>query len=216
MLKHPGPLQLPPGAGAPVEGWKSAVDPTDLKGKPRLDLKLTVPIKHGNRSVASLRPSNFIALYDDAFGTRTWGLLNLATGAYTPAFTAKMRMSEIMLSPDGQYIAGKVGEEGPEPASLEVWTTKSGKVLHRLSSGDNTWPPLPLGFAAGDQLLSITNTNFKPHMQAWDLKTGNKTWEIPLAKMFEPKNTAISPGGKFLAVIFEDKLLSTKPPKAKS
>src|SRR5882672_6621533 len=102
----------------PVDGWKSAVDPADLKGKARLDLKLTTPIKQGVRSVAPSRPSPFIAICDDnSFGPSAWGLLNLYTGGFAPVFANKARFDGPMLSPDGQYLAGKFRAEGPQPAA---------------------------------------------------------------------------------------------------
>src|SRR4051812_3286345 len=64
-----------------AEGWKSAVDPSDAKGKALSALKSSAPAKHGVRSVASLRISPFVAICDDnVFGVSAWGLLNLNTG----------------------------------------------------------------------------------------------------------------------------------------
>jgi len=192
---------------APVDGWKSAVDPADLKGKPRLDLKLTTPIKNGVKSLVPSRPSPFIAIIDEnVFGPSSWSLLNLNTGGVTPAFAAKLKLEGPMLSPDGQYLAGRMRAEGGQPSALEIWSMKQGKQLHRLLSGDTNWPPVPLGFAAGDQIVSVTHVQFKPKLQAWDLKTGNRVWEVDLPKMIETKNSALSPGGKFIAIVHENKL----------
>src|SRR5436190_4713775 len=80
---------------AAVEGWKPATDPVELKTKPRLDIRLTIPIKHQMRAVGSNRPSTFVAICDDnAFGPKQWSLLNLATGGLTPAFADKMKLDE--------------------------------------------------------------------------------------------------------------------------
>jgi WD40 repeat protein len=192
-----------------AQGWTSAVDPaTDVKGKPRLDLRLTVPIKHKIETAVPTRPSPFIAVCDaNPFVPRTWSLLNLHTGGLTPALNEKMNLDEPTLSPDGQYLAGKARGERGGAAALEVWSLKAKKGLHRLSSGDQNWPPVPLGFAADDRLLSTTNVQHKPKLQAWDLKTGKQAWEIDLPKQVTPAHAAVSPGGKFLAVIVENRLI---------
>jgi hypothetical protein len=192
---------------APVDGWTSAVDAGDAKAKPRLDLRLTLPIKHQTRCVLPDRPSPFVAICDaNAFGPKQWSLLNLNTGAITPAFAAKMNLDDPSLSPDAQYLATKARGEKGQPSACEIYAVKGGKQLYRLTSGDDHWPPVPIGFTLPDQLVSFTNVKFKPALQAWDLKTGNKLWETPLDKGIEPRTAAVSPGGKFVAFIAERKL----------
>jgi hypothetical protein len=52
------------GAATPVAGWKAAGDPFDLKSKPRLDLSLTVPVKHEASAARSPSGSPFVAVGD--------------------------------------------------------------------------------------------------------------------------------------------------------
>ncbi len=202
---------------AAVDGWKSAADPLEAKGKALAALKISAPIKHGVRSVASLRVSPFVAICDDdVFGASNWKLLNLNTGGVTPGFTTKLRLEEVTLSPDGQYLAGKAGAVGVQPAALVVFSIKQGKEISRMPSGDKNYAPRPVGFVAGDQILSATDLQFKPRLQAWDLKIGAKNWEVELPKMIEAKTIALSPGGKYFAMITEKELLMIETAKGET
>jgi len=154
-----------------IEGWKSVVDPSAVPGKALPTLKSSAPVKHGVRSVASLRVSPFVAICDDdVFGASSWKLLNLNTGGVTPGFTTKLRLEEAVLSPNGQYLAGKMGAVGVQPAALVVFSIKQGKEISRMPSGDKNHAPRGIGFVAGDQILSATDLQFKPKLQAWDAR----------------------------------------------
>jgi hypothetical protein len=202
---------------AVVEGWKSVVDPLEAKGKALSALKVTAPVKHGVRSVASLRTSPFVAICDDdVFGASSWKLLNLNTGGVTPGFTSKIRLEEAVLSADGQYLMGKAKAVGVQPAALVVFSMKQGKEVSRMPSGDKNYAPRPVGFAAGDGVVSATDLKFKAHLQGWDLKTGAKNWEIELPKMIEAKTIALSPGGKFFAMVTEKTLLIIETAKGET
>ena len=185
-----------------VDGWKAAPDPSDFKGKLRADIRLTIPVKRSIVAADSARPGPIIAVCDaDPFGPRQWGSINLQTGAYAPAFADKAEFESPQISPDGTLLAGKVKPEHLKTPGLEIWNVKTGKPLHRIPGADTFSVPLPVGFAGGDLLVTLTTKGFKGTLAAYNTKTGNPAWSVELPAAVEHKNAAISPGGKYVAAV---------------
>lgn len=199
-----------------VAGWKAAADPAKLKGRPRFDINTSIPLKRDIKAVVSNRPSHSILLIDDDhFNAKVCSLLNLATGGATPAFTQKFQLDQPLLSADGQILATKVRGERGGPASIDLIAVKGGAVLQKIPSDDKFGAPDPVGFTA-DRLIAFTSSGFKPRFVAYDIKGGAKAWESESAKGMEGKFTAISPGGKFVAGIGENRLIVIETSKGET
>jgi WD40 repeat protein len=187
-----------------VQGWKAVPDPSDFKGKLRGDIKISIPVKHTVQAADSTRPGALVALCDaNPFGPRQWGVLNLQTGAFAPAFTDPTHFEDPQLSPDGALLVGKVTPKQLRTPGLEIWNFKTGKPLHRLAGKDAFTVPQAIGFAPGDLLITVTSKHFDGTLAATSTKTGAPAWEAKLPAAVETKNAAISPGGKYVAAVYD-------------
>jgi hypothetical protein len=52
-------------------------------------------------------------------------------------------------------------------------------------------------------LITVTNVHFDGTLAATSTKTGNPAWETKLPAAVEPKDAAISPGGKYFAAVYD-------------
>jgi WD40 repeat protein len=187
-----------------IDGWKAAPDPSDFKGKLRGDTKLTIPAKHSLVAADATRPGAIIAVCDaNPFGPRQWGSINLQTGSYTPGFVDKANFENPQISPDGTILVGKVQPPQLKTPGLEIWNFKTGKPLHRIAAQDVFTVPQAVGFAPGDLLVTITTKHFDGTLAAYSTKTGNPAWTTKLPAAVEIKNAAISPGGKYVAAVYD-------------
>ena len=120
-----------------VQGWQAAADPSDFKAKLRTDIKLTIPVKNTLQAAGATRPGAIVAILDAyPFGARQWGVLNLQTGSYTPAFSSDVQFEDPQISPDGALLVGKVTPRQIRTPGLEIWNFKTGKPLHRSGPSD--------------------------------------------------------------------------------
>jgi hypothetical protein len=116
-------------------------------------------------------------------------------------------MLDAVISFNGESLAGRSGLAGHE---LELWSLKTGQLVHRLAppKDSEVWA---LGFAAGDRLVGYQTADSRPTYPVWDLKTGALLFTIvtePLKGNQIPEllQVAVSPGGHFVASIDNDKL----------
>src|SRR5688572_7061432 len=82
-----------------AQGWQAAPDPSVAAVKAKSDIKLTIPIKHTLQAAVPTRPGAIIAINDaNPFGPRQWGVLNLQTGSYAPAFSSEAAFEDPQIS----------------------------------------------------------------------------------------------------------------------
>jgi hypothetical protein len=205
------PADNPPPA-APQTVWTARPDPPAApveykKGKIAIELtsdaELLLP--HG--------PSHFILGFARNFQREIWQVIDLRTakGIGKP-IEAKVEFDHRTeaFSPDGRYLAGvqrRAGDEIP----IGVWSFVTGQ-MERVFRVKAWRLSAPLRFGAAHQLVSLHEQEHSLSLLTlWDLQTGNKIREVALREgsfdnRLRPESLAISPGGKYAALVMGQQL----------
>jgi len=108
------------------------------------------------------------------------------------------------ISPDGAYLAA-VTPKTAKP-TVEVWSTATAAVIHRIEIEAELGAGIALmEFSTRDRLVTILQkgdfrqTDSGSTCSVWDMKTGKSVARYDFKTKFNPKGTALSPGGNYLA-----------------
>jgi len=188
--------QEPAGWTAPPETLAGGQD-ADL-GKLRLEVPVTFPntvqvawpVQPGPRI-----PIAVVAASRDC----QWNILDLPTGKLSPA-AASGWLDNAFASSDGKYIAGEGKTSG---TACEVWSlTEKKKVVNIPTTGSVQPKPLTFHAAKANLLLvSHVGMNQKETITETDIASGKEVRTYTLPVTITPEGSAVSPGGKYLAVL---------------
>ena len=114
-------------------------------------------------------------------------------------------MDPTLLSPDGNYLLTRTVNLA---TTFEIYSTANGQRVSPRQRGFQGCPSSPMSISRGnDQMVTVKDSIKEKLVQVWDLKTGTLRKQIDArAVSFDPKAYAVSPGGRYLAMVNESKL----------
>ncbi|HID23086.1 MAG TPA: hypothetical protein EYP14_11890, partial [Planctomycetaceae bacterium] len=188
-----------------MSNWKVAIDPRSepAGGDARGEVTFPVPENFGsNDLVFPATSSAFVAAgsnFDEKCVREVW---DLKTGKRVGVVRGELAVLRGALSPDGRYYAG-FAQSTDRIVLFDVRQSKQVATI-ALKRGATTDRLL---FARPDRLLRIAR---RRPVQVWKVPdaTLEQTLEVP--KYFEEASAAISPGGRYLAIIAAEKLTGTQ------
>jgi len=191
-----GAAQEPAGWTAQPETLAGSKD-TDF-GKLRLEMpvefpgmvQVAWPIQRGLRI-----PIAIVAASRDC----KWHVLDLQTGKLSPAAQSGW-LDHAFASADGKYIAGEGKNSG---AACEVWSMADNKKVLNIPTAGSV-PPKALTFRTDKEkllLVSHIGMNQKEAITETDVESGKEVRTYTLPVTITSEGLAISPGGKYLAVL---------------
>jgi len=185
-------------ASTSSRAWKVTTDP--LPQLPQFDPKTPVNVSIPNKSNGDVvypdSPSPFVAVGSNNSDTEIREVRDLRNdsrvGSIRPAqiFSAKTA-----LSPDGLYFAAWTYSKN----QVELWDVKGEQSLGQVPA-DGTSPRL-LMFAGNKRLIAAGN---KDEFQVWSIPERKSERTVPLPKVIGDPLAGLSPGGKFMAVGFDE------------
>lgn len=186
------------GFGSGPTLWKVQADPpaeaVDLSGVK--DFNVAIPARFDHRNVVfPTAPSRFVVVGRNDNDKEARELWDLTTGKAVARIRGKAEIEKpLALSANGAYLAGNV----PWKNAVVVVDLKANKELGRFEFPQHK--PDAIDFAGNDRL--VLGFFWGNQIQVWDLKTGQQTANVTV-KRFEKEAFAVSPGGRFVAAIFD-------------
>lgn len=189
------------GFGSGPSLWNVQADPpaqpVDLAAVKDVNVAIPADFDHMN-VVFPTAPSPFVVVGRNNSDKESRELWNLNEKKAVARIRGKAEIEKpLALSADGAYLAGNV----PWKNAVVVVDLKANKELGRFDFPQHK--PDFIDFAGNDRL--VLGFFWGNQIQVWDLKTGRQTANITV-KRFEKEAAAVSPGGKYVAVIFDHAL----------
>jgi serine/threonine-protein kinase len=179
--KGPGGEAKPP---APKEEALKGIRPLVIKP----DQPMTLP-RQGD-VVFPRYPSGYFAMADrtDRDTFHVWDLTTMTSNRRFHTVSGMER--PMALSPDGRWLAGKVGNK------VRICDAQTGQVATLpLPEGRTDW----LDFAGPDRLVTLRVNDPGRGLEVWDLKTQKTAFALPLPNGCAGQ-AAVSPDGQMLAL----------------
>jgi len=178
------------------EAWNAVADPETGPGLQSVASSLPV-----NGSVAFPKRCGTAVMYGIAI-IRGVTVANLETGQTIGSIPkTKPIPPPQTLSPSGEFYVGR--ELGVTPSgSVNVWRTATGQVAHTLRICER-FSPVFLEFVDHVRLLSLVCRPDQWNVGVWDVDTGQQVqqFEIPFDTSARFEAAAVSPGGRYLALL---------------
>ncbi len=186
-------------------GWTVTADPPAEPIKVPTEAGYTIPVPMGQGVLYPPTPSNFVALGKNEKASDVRQVFDLRTKEVVGEIGGKHDFSrEVKLSPDGQFLMTEGKPTAAQSRSIEIWSFKTGGLIQTIVAS-----PTPafiglLGFARGNQAVTARYIGKGDLISVWDVETGKLAREVLGPPSFRREATAISPGGRYLALISND------------
>jgi WD40 repeat protein len=133
---------------------------------------------------------------------RTW---DTATGKVGRELTRPgHELGLVALSPDGKVVAAVAADVETGASRLCTWDLATGKAVADFPltpTGDETFRPVSLSFAAGGAVVAVTvRANGATRVRFWDVATG-KERPLRVEDADDDRGPTLSPDGKLLATV---------------
>lgn len=176
-------------------------------------MPLNVPVPYGGDTVLyPATPSPFAVIGLNITGGKDVQLWNFLTQKKAGHMQEAVESGNpVALSPDGRYMALK-SRDSKRPTTLELWSFQAGKKEREVECDEPKLRLEMFEFLGSSRLATYTSgfsgQGVRHCLRFWDVATGNRLHELVLPDSFRRENTAISPGGRYLAVMgSRDKLV---------
>ena len=198
------PTPAPPD---PAEGkWQVQPDapetPVDWPDK----MPVNVPVPYGGDTVLyPATPSPFAVIGLNITGGKDVQLWNLLTQKKAGRLQDAVESGNpVALSSDGRYMALK-SRDSKRPTTLELWSFQAGKKEREIECDEAKLRLDMFEFLGPGRLVTYTSgfaaQGVRHCLRFWDAATGNQLHELVLSDSLRRENTAVSSGGRYLAVM---------------
>jgi hypothetical protein len=191
-------------AGAATEpDDTSSASPAGARTSPR---RPAVPWTTGERAISIPNPQEFAPII--APGNRFLALdgecWDLTTGeSVGRCWTAGLAPKAAALSPNGKWFAASASEETD---AIDLQETEPGQGTKSLPFEFGTTRLEMLAFADDTYLVACWRGSRGNRVQLWDIETAKVVAEFDTDE-FERKHAALSPDGKYLAIVLRESVL---------
>ena len=200
----PGPAataRVPKLEAAPP--WGVKVDPPaePFKVPEEEGYSIAVPSGQGVLFCSSYSP--FVALGQNKNPTDVRQVFDLRTKKPAGMIRGKGDVSaDAKISPDGQYFLTELkGGPPTQTRSVVVWSFKTGQAVQTIEASPTPAFLSMLGFASGNRAITSRYIGPGDLISLWDVETGKLDRELLAPPSFAKEGVAISPGGRYLALI---------------
>lgn len=194
-------------AGARVDAAESfKPDPLSKPIEWNEKVEVAIPaLGPSNSLLVPTTPSQFAAIGvsgSDLSGAELW---DLASGKNAGSLKGKpSSSSEVVLSPDGKYLALKTIVPG-KPQQIEVWSFETGEMVCSVEGAPVNMHVQKFDFAAKDRLMVYSfgpfNGKFVQYVKTWEIATGRKIKQIDFKENVNARLMSMSQGRGQLAWI---------------
>jgi hypothetical protein len=201
-----GPDKRPVDPSATV-AWQSAVDPPSHRVGEPADAKKTIPALDSAEVFFPPRPSPFVSIGSNNAAGDSREIWNLESMEKVGTLKGRLSLSNpIILSPDGKFLAGRAVAQGPG-TFIDVVATDNKEKVHRIIVDPDPVTLVFFEFAGPNQMVSVKSTPRANLIQVWNLNTPWPKEQINLATLpLDAGAYAVSPGGRFLALLDQGRL----------
>lgn len=189
----PNPQPQPKPPQPPV--WNVKPDPLPSPLPAIADPQLTVPFPGTAQLIFPRTPSPYVAVRLAAEGAQIW---NLYTRQKTGEIRGNINLDQLMLSPDGKYLAGRVSALGK--TEVEVRSAGDDTPIRRIVVDDRFALLQLVDFLGPEELLTVKNDVMTQRWTIWDIRTGKELRHFTDGQAsFDGKSLAFSPGRRYVA-----------------
>jgi len=183
--------------------WGVKVDPPAETFKVPEEAGYSLAVPSGQGVLFPTTYSPFVALGQNKNPTDSRQVFDLRTKSAAGAIRGKGEVSEeAKISPDGRYFLTEL--KGGPPAktvSIVVWSFKTGQAVRTIEASPSLVFLKLLGFGKGNMPVTARYVGQGDVVSAWDVETGKLVSEMLAPPSFAKEGVAISPGGRYLALI---------------
>jgi hypothetical protein len=184
--------------------WSVMADPPAEPIAIPVDPGYEIAVPMGQGVLYPGTPSNFVALGQNTKESDVRQVFDLRTKAVVGEIQGKFDIArEAKLSPDGELLM-TAGKPGPKSVpTVDLYSFKTGGLVRSFVASPGAAFIGLLGFAKGNQPVTaqfIANGT----ISVWDPETGTLVRQLAGPATFTVETTAISPGGRYLALISND------------
>ena len=199
-----GAAQLPKMEAAPP--WGVKVDPPAETFKVPEEAGYNIAVPSGQGVLFPTTYSPFVALGQNQNPTDVRQVFDLRTKQAAGAIKGKGDLSpDAKISPDGQYFLTELkGGPPTQSRSIVVWSFTTGQVAQTMEASPTPTFLGLLGFAKGNRPITSRYVGPGDLISVWDVETGKLAREMLGPPSFAKEGVAISPGGRYLALISND------------
>ena len=169
-------------------------------------MPVNVPVPYGGDTVLyPATPSPFAVIGLNITGGKDVQLWNLLTQKKAGRLQDAVESGNpVALSSDGRYMALK-SRDSKRPTTLELWSFQAGKKEREIECDEAKLRLDMFEFLGPSRLVTYTSgfaaQGVRHCLRFWDAATGNQLHELVLSDSLRRENTAVSSGGRYLAVM---------------
>jgi len=200
-VRQEAAAQVPKIEAAPA--WSVKVDPPAESFKIPEEAGYAIAVPSGQGVIFPTTPSPFVALGRNENPTDVRQVFDLRTRKPVGSIKGKGDVSrDAKISPDGQFLLTELkGGPPTQSRSIVVWSFRTGQAARTIEASPTPATIHLLGFAGGNQPVTARYIGPGDLISVWDVETGKLARELLGPPSFSKDAVAISPGGRYLAVI---------------